>query len=213
MEKIEIGDATLYLGDSAEVISLRDTFDAVITDPPYGMEFRSNFRQVKHERIANDDGIAAFLWACQVPVSHSRYVFCRWDMIRWAPLTPKSCVTWVKNNWSMGDLEHEHARQTECALFWPGAEHKWPGPRPTDVIHSQRTTNANHPTEKPVYLMENVVSWTNGTVVDPFMGSGTTGVACANLGRKFIGVEIDQKHFETACARIAGAYAQQRLFA
>jgi site-specific DNA-methyltransferase (adenine-specific) len=81
------------------------------------------------------------------------------------------------------------------------------------VVHSERTTNENHPTEKPVYLMENVVSWTSGAVLDPFMGSGTTGVACANLGRPFVGVEIDERHFQTACERITAAHAQQRLFA
>jgi DNA modification methylase len=56
------------------------------------------------------------------------------------------------------------------------------------------------------------VDFTTGTVLDPFMGSGTTGVACANLGRKFIGIEIEERYFDTACERIAAAYAQQRLF-
>lgn len=211
--KVEIENAVLYLGDSSEIVGSRDEFDAVVTDPPYGMEFRSNFRQVPHGAIANDNTLAAFYWACSLPVKHSRYVFCRWDMVRWTAVLPKSCITWVKNNWSMGDLEHEHARQTECLLFWPGAEHRWPGPRPTDVLHSQRTTNANHPTEKPVYLMENIVSWTAGAVLDPFMGSGTTGVACANLSRRFIGIEIEPRYFDIACKRIEAAQAQQRLFA
>src|SRR5690606_5258584 len=186
MRKEVIGNATLYLGGCLEIMPTLGKADVDITDPPYGMDFQSNFRIVQHQRIANDDNVDLFLWACSIPVRHSRYVFCRWDGIKVAPL-PKSCVTWVKNNWSMGDLEHEHARQTEVALFWPGDEHRFPNKRPTDVVEAPRTGNDNHPTEKPVYLMERFVKWTEGVVVDPFMGSGSTGVACVNLGRKFIG--------------------------
>ena len=70
-----------------------------------------------------------------------------------------------------------------------------------------------HPTQKPVSLMSWCVAKVKGTILDPFMGSGTTGVACANLGRKFIGIEIERKYFDVACERIAAAYAQGRLFA
>ena len=70
-----------------------------------------------------------------------------------------------------------------------------------------------HPTQKPIALMQWCVEKTTGTVLDPFMGSGTTGVACANLGRKFIGIEIEPKYFDIACRRIEQAYKQPRLFA
>ena len=138
---------------------------------------------------------------------HSKYVFCRWDNI-WSVPQPKSLVTWVKNNWSMGDLEHEHARQTELCLFYAGPKHFFPNGRPNDVINAPRTGNDNHPTEKPVQLMFAVVSWTAGTVVDPFMGSGTTGVAAVRQGRPFIGCEIDPSHFDTACKRLSDAIAR-----
>jgi len=207
-----IGDATLYLGDCLEILPTLEPVDAVVTDPPYGMNFQSGYRQEKHLKIANDDNGALFATACTIPALHSRYVFCRWDNIGEAPKA-KSCVTWVKNNWSMGDLEHEHARQTEVALFWPGPDHDFPGKRPTDVVKAQRTGNNEHPTEKPVYLIEQFLGWTRGVVLDPFMGSGTTGVACANLGRKFIGIEIEEKYFDIACERIEAAYSQGRLFA
>lgn len=108
-----IGNATLYLGDCREILPALPKVDAVITDPPYGMSFQSNFRTEQHARIANDDDVGLLEWACSIPASHSRYVFCRWDNLRDGVPHPKSCVTWVKNNWSMGDLEHEHARQTE----------------------------------------------------------------------------------------------------
>jgi DNA modification methylase len=73
-----------------------------------------------------------------------------------------------------------------------------------------------HPCAKPIkateWLVEKV-SIAGDTILDPFMGSGTTGVACANLGRKFIGIEIEPKYFDIACERISAAYAQRRLFA
>ena len=112
----------------------------------------------------------------------------------------------------MGDLEHELARQTEIALFYPGPQHDWPTKRPTDVIKCPRTSNDNHPTEKPVQLMRAIIEWTRGTVVDPFMGSGSTGVACVQLNRPFIGIEVDPTHFETARRRITEAHRQGDMF-
>ena len=202
---------TIYHGDCREILPTLPKVDAVVTDPPYGMGFRSNYRKVAHSEIANDENDELLVAACSIPVKHSRYVFCRWGNIG-SVSQAKSCITWVKNNWSMGDLKHEHARQTEVALFWPGPTHEFPDGRPTDVVFAQRTGNDAHPTEKPVYLMEQFIKWTAGVVLDPFMGSGTTGVACMNLGRKFIGIEIDPKYFDIACQRIDQAQKQQRLF-
>jgi site-specific DNA-methyltransferase (adenine-specific) len=205
-----IGDCTLYLGDSVELAGGL-AFDAVVSDPPYGMAFQSNYRLEKHDVIANDKGISHLLWACDLHAEHSKYVFCRWDNLVSVP-RPRSLVTWVKNNWSMGDLEHEHARQTEVALFYPGPGHFFPAGRPTDVVEAPRTGNEHHPTEKPVQLMWAVVRWTAGVVFDPFMGSGTTGVACARHRRRFVGVEIEQKYFDIACRRIEAAYKQPDMF-
>jgi site-specific DNA-methyltransferase (adenine-specific) len=206
-----IGNATLYLGDARDLLGAVGLFDSVVTDPPYGMQFRSNYRIVKHEAIANDAEEWPLQMATAIPVRHSRYVFCRWDDLA-RVARPKSAVTWVKNNWSMGDLNHEHARQTELALFYAGPEHFFPTGRPTDVVEAARTGNEHHPTEKPVSLMTAIVRWTSGVVLDPFMGSGTTGVACAKLGRTFIGIEINETYFDVACERIAKAYAQPDLF-
>ena len=205
-----IGDATLYLADCMDVLQTFQAVDTVLTDPPYGMSFRSNHRTVKHDAIANDGDTALLVAACSIPARHSAYVFCRWDNIVDVP-PPRSLVTWVKNNWSMGDLQHEHARQTEVALFYPGPEHDFPSGRPTDVVQAARTANEYHPTEKPVALMLQFLRWTRGLVLDPFMGSGTTGVACAQMGRKFIGIEREPKYFDIACRRIEEAYKQPAL--
>jgi|TARA_R110000824_G_scaffold387004_1_gene582127 DNA modification methylase len=206
-----IGDATLYLGDCLEIMATLDPVDAVVTDPPYGMGFQSNHRKIRHAKIANDETPDALSWVCSVNARHSKYIFCRWDNLADIE-SPKSLIVWVKNNWSMGDLDHEHARQTEKILFYPGPEHYFPVPRPTDCIYAPRSGNELHPTEKPLQLMRPVVKWTAGTVFDPFMGSGTTGVACAKLGRKFIGIEIDEKYFDIACERIQKACDQPDLF-
>lgn len=213
----KIGDATLYLGDCREILPTLPKADAVVTDPPYGMSFQSNHygpnsSDVGHDKIKGDDNAQLMQFACRIDAIHSRYIFCRWDNIAEIP-PPKSVIHWVKNNWSMGDLEHEHGRQTEQLVFYPGPEHRWPASRPADVISAARSGNTFHPTEKPVKLIEAIVNWTIGAVFDPFMGSGTTGVACANLGRKFIGIEIEPKYFDIACERITYAQNQLRLFA
>lgn len=202
---------TLYLGDCREVLPTLGHHGAVITDPPYGMDFKSNFRTVKHDAIANDTTDDLLVWACRLSPSHSTYCFGRWDNVANVP-PPKSILTWVKNNWSMGDLQHEHARQTEIVLFYPGPEHDFPKGRPTDVLEAIRTGNGHHPTEKPVDLMERIIGFTRGSVLDPFMGSGTTGVAAVKAGREFTGIEIEPKYFDIACKRIADELKRPTMF-
>src|SRR5690625_2041966 len=144
-----IGDCTLYQGDCMDVMSIIDSVDAVVTDPPYGMSFRSNHRAKKHRDIANDESTDLLKWTCGLKVPHSVYTWMRWDNIYDIP-KPRSLIIWVKNNWSMGDLNHEHARQTEVCAFYPGPDHSWGNGRPSDVMNYPRTGNYNHPTEKPV---------------------------------------------------------------
>lgn len=206
-----IGNARLILGDARDVIPTLGAIGSYITDPPFGMAYKSNFRTIKYSEIANDDNDNLLVWACNLIATHSTYVFGRWDNLLAIP-RPKSKIAWVKNNWSMGDLQHEHARQTEEIFFYPGPDHDFPKYRPTDVIEAPRTGNDNHPTEKPVQLMMAIVEWTRGLVCDPFMGSGSTGVACARLGRPFVGVELDPVHFETACRRIREVGKQADMF-
>lgn len=202
----------IYCGDCREILPTLSGVDVILCDPPYGMSFQSNYRQTKYDRIANDDDADLLQYVCELAANHSKYIFCRWDNLREVP-KPKSLITWVKNNWSMGDLEHEHARQMEVALFYPGEKHFFPKGRPKDVIEAPRTGNDNHPTEKPVQLMMAMAEWTSGVVCDPFMGSGTTGIACARLGRKFIGIEIEPKYFDIARKRIAAAIDAPDIFA
>jgi DNA modification methylase len=201
-----------YCGDCLAILPTLGRVDACVTDPPYGMSYQSNYRTDRWGKIAGDEGTELLYSLCTLNPEHSSYIFCRYENLLKGLPAPKSVIVWVKNNWSMGDLKHEHGRQTELIIYYPGRNHYWPKNRPTDVIHSVRTGNNDHPTEKPTDLMEQIVSWTAGTVVDPCMGSGTTGVAAAKLGRKFIGIEIDPNYFEIACKRIEEAYKQPDLF-
>ena len=200
-----LGDHRLLCGDSTkaeDVERLMDgaKADALVTDPPYGMAFQSNYRKQKHREIENDGDDKCLHLACAWPVTFARYVWCRWDNLGTIP-RPKSLITWVKNNWSMGDLEHEHARQTEVCAFYAGKNHKWPNKRPTDVVTHDRTGNELHPTQKPVELLEEVIGWTEGLVVDPFLGSGSTLIASEKTGRKCYGMELDPKYCDVIVKR------------
>jgi len=214
MRKEKIGKSTLYLGDCLDILPEISKVDSVVCDPPYGMAFQSNYREIKHLKIENDDNpdIAKLVidWAL-AKAKHSLYAFGRWDNIIDYP-KPKSLITWVKNNWSMGDLEHEHARQTEVIFFYNLVNHSFPYKRPTDVVYFERTKNEYHPTEKPVGLMQTILGWTSGTVLDPLMGGGSTGIACAKMDREFIGIEKELKYFDIACKRIEDAQRQTELF-
>src|SRR5687767_1333130 len=104
-----IGDATLILGDCREAVEGLDPPGALVTDPPYGMTYQSwrTGPGSRHRPIAGDRTDELLQWACRLPALHSKYIFCRWDNVFAVP-KPASLVTWVKNNWSMGDLDHEH---------------------------------------------------------------------------------------------------------
>ena len=199
----EASGITIYHGDCREVLPGLPKVDLVLTDPPYGMEFRSNYRSVRHEKIVGDtflplDAIRLAIGAA----ARAAYVFCRWDNLREMP-APKSVLVWVKNNWSMGDLLHEHGRQWEAICFYPAAGHEFVRRIP-DVLFADRTGNNNHPTEKPTDLLgQLVVANVGDTILDPFMGSGTTLRAAKDLGRKAIGIEIEERYCEIAAKRLS----------
>jgi len=202
---------TIYHGDCREILPNIQKVDLVLTDPPYGMNYQSNHRVKKHTKIVND---ARFpiedVFKLIDHATRAAYIFCRWDNIadvmNGMP-KPKSILVWVKNNWSMGDLAHEHGRQWEAICFWPREGHQFIKRIP-DVINADRTANNDHPTEKPAGLLQLILEANVGEkVLDPFMGSGTTLRAAKDLGRKAIGIEIEEKYCEIAAKRL-----QQEVF-
>ena len=192
----------IYHGDAREVLPGLDAGDLVIADPPYGMRFRSNYRRERYEPIHGDGCLpVATIRLAIEKATRAAYVFCRWDNLPEMP-PPRSVIAWVKNNWSMGDLEHEHGRQWEAICFYPAPEHRFITRIP-DVIRADRSGNELHPTQKPVDLIAHIIAANEGDLIlDPFMGSGTTLVAAKQLGRKAIGIELEEKWAEVAVKRL-----------
>jgi DNA modification methylase len=205
---VTIGDATLYHGDCLEILPTLPKVDAVVTDPPYGVEFCSGWaNKFQRVEIANDESVsvrdAVLRWHDGTAI-----VFGSWKAPK--PAGTRMVLTWDKGTVGMGALDLPWFPCTEEIYVLGGG---FVGSR-TSAVMRHVVRNESHPTEKPVPLLEQLLAKCQGqTVADPFMGSGTTGVACANLGRKFIGIEIERKYFDIACERIAAAYAQGRLFA
>lgn len=194
--------AAIYHGRAEEVLPQLPKADLVVADPPYGMDFQSSYRKVKHRRIAGDRELPLdLIWLSIHQATRAAYVFCRWDNLPQMP-RPKSVLAWVKNNWSMGDLAHEHGRQWEACCFYPKADHEFVKRIP-DVIVVDRTGNALHPTQKPVALLKRIVAANVGeSLIDPFMGSGTSLVAARELGWRAVGIEVDEAYCEVAAERL-----------
>ena len=126
-------------------------------------------------------------------------------------------VIWDKVNPGLGwryRRQHEMvmvAHREKGKLSW-NDEH----PAQSNVMRISKPRDDAHPNVKPIELVERFIQQhtvADGLVLDPFMGSGTTGIAALNLGRRFVGIEIDPRHFATACERIAQSQQQQRMFA
>ena len=200
-----LGEHRLLCGDSTNLDDVarlmgENHIEVIITDPPYGMSFQSNRRSTKHKEIDGDSTPELLQYTASITAKHSSYIWCRWDNITDIP-KPKSLITWVKNNWSMGDLKHEHARQTEVCAFYPGNSHAFPDGRPSDVVKHDGTGNDLHPTQKPVSLIAELIGWTIGTIYDPFLGSGTTLIAAEQLNRKCYGMEISPQYCDVIVKR------------
>ena len=211
--KVEIGDATLYLGDCMDILPTLDKVDAVITDPPYGINENSK-KAASRGKLAAPRDYEEFDWD-KAPPDEALINAIR-DKAKWSALfggnyfnlPPTSCwLVWDKLN---GDNDF-----ADCELAWtnwPKAvrriQWRWNG------MIRQGNEDRFHPTQKPLTVMKWVIDLCpkSDTILDPFMGSGTTGVAAVQMGRKFIGIEREPKYFDIACQRIEQAYAQQSLF-
>jgi site-specific DNA-methyltransferase (adenine-specific)/modification methylase len=213
MNKIEIGDAILFLGDCMEILPTLNKVDAVITDPPYGINENSK-KVASRGKLATPKDYGDFDWD-KAPPSDSLI-----ELIRtkgqyqaffggnYFTLPPTSCwLVWDKLN---GDNDF-----ADCELMWtnwPKAvrrlQWRWNG------MIRQGNEERYHPTQKPLEVMKWVITLCpkSITILDPFMGSGTTGVAAIQMGRKFIGIERDPKYFDIACKRIEQATKQVDMF-
>jgi len=194
---------TIYHADCMALLPELPDFDIVLADPPYGMSYQSKYRKIRHAKIVGDERLPIeAIRLCIEMSTRACYICCRWDNFRQMP-PPKSVIAWVKNNWSAGDLAHEHGRMWEAVCFYPGMHHEFIKRIP-DVIRCPRTLNALAPTQKPLALMETLIAANVGdTVLDPFMGSGTTLVAAKTCGRRSTGIDIDESNCEIAAKRFS----------
>lgn len=206
--KVEtIGNATLYLGDCMQLLSvLSGSVDAVITDPPYGIGFAAQptkwQRKKGKEAESWDDAAVTDI---DVLLSRGR-VQIVWGGNYYGLQPSRGWLCWFKPDAppSMGHFELAWTNQDKNARLI------------TQSIGATNAERVGHPTQKPLRVMQWTIEQAGvdvNTVLDPFMGSGTTGVACATMGRTFVGVEINPTYFDMACERIERAYAQGRLFA
>jgi len=210
-EKVTIGNAELWHGDCREVLPLLPRFAAVVTDPPYGLgdvldrkQKAGKTRWSKHfgegapawDRATVADGVILAIDRAEKAVVWGGQFYL---------MQPARCwLSWNKiiRNWSSSEAEHAWTN-----LDKPN--------RVFDYSHGQLATEGKHyhPTQKPVPLMAWCLSQAGmpETVCDPFMGSGSTGVACLKLGLSFTGIEKERKYFDIACERIENEQRQCRL--
>jgi len=216
-ECVVIGDAALYHGDCMEILPTLEKVDVVVTDPPYGLQENAH-RVASRGKLAKTTDYGSFDWDKE-PASRQHIdaivASCNEAVIfggNYFHLPPARCwLIWDKDNGS-NDFADAEMAWTNIQGSVRLIRHKWNGM----LRASENKVPRVHPTQKPIVVMEWAISQCRKgarTVLDPFMGSGTTGVACANMGRKFIGIEIERKYFDIACERIDAAHAQGRLFA
>lgn len=222
--RITIGKATLYHADCRDVIDSIDDDSFFVSDPPYGIGFKYDGEYIDLGGNEYIDLLNVFknkkAVLLQYPEETMRYFL---------PLfgVPDDCVAWCYNS----NTNRQFRLWSFFGLKPDFNQYKVPAKNPTDsrvasLVRSydwfddiQQVKNVSdekteHPCQVPIKSMERIVSLTNSNfIVDPFMGSGSTGIACANLGKNFIGIEREKKYFDIACERIEKANQQGRLFA
>ena len=202
-----IGDATLYLGDCMDILPTLDKVDAVITDPPYGIK-RFEKGSLRFDKTGEyKNGIA---WDKAPEKAFFDLLLSKGE----------NSIIWGANNFELPTSEYFLVwdKQQTVSNF-ASAELAYTNIKiPAKVfrfsIHQHNQIEKDHPTQKPVDLMVWCIDFVPKaeTILDPFMGSGTTGVAAIQMGRKFIGIEREPKYFDIACKRIEQAVSQPRLF-
>jgi site-specific DNA-methyltransferase (adenine-specific) len=233
VEPVIIGNAMLYLGDCRDILPTVQKADAVVTDPPYKLTSGGNtpggmkggwldnynnngcivecdiswreIMQLLHDACAEDADLYVMANdknVCEAGVAAKEAKLGFHNLLVWDK------VGATANRWYMKNCEF-------VLYLWKGRAKKIADAGSKQLIRCPQVDESPHPTEKPVSLMAHYIgnsSLRNQIILDPFMGSGTTGVAAVQMGRKFIGAELDAKYFDIACKRIEIAQKQGDLF-
>lgn len=208
-----IGGAVLYLADCRDILPTLGRVDAVLTDPPYGIDYDPAKYSGRFTQKITGDG-AAFDPTPMLAIKGRKVL---WGANNYAERLPRG-------GWFVWDKRCSEAADrilgSPFELAWTDDPKAY---RMARILHAGKL-NADgqwdqlarvHPTQKPIRLMRWCIEQLpvqTQVILDPYMGSGTTGVAAIGMGRRFIGVEVDPDHFETACRRIEEAYRQPDLF-
>ena len=201
-EKVEIGNATLCRGDCREVLPTLPKFDLVLTDPPYGIGFAAQPTKWSRDNVARESEEWDDDAPDVMPIIAKGRLAMVWGGNHFKLPLSRGWLSWVKPPGlpSYGTTE----------LCWTNIA------MPCRHLSCERCNGdkEQHPTQKPIRLIKWCLSFAPKakTVCDPFMGSGTTGVACAEMGLQFTGIEREQKYFDIACRRIENAQRQSQLF-
>lgn len=219
---------SLLLGDCLEILpTLPDhTIDLLLTDPPYGFFYRSRSHTLPLTKIANDrhEAIPLLRHALQLLYPKLKedgvgFIFTNWQcycsmaaVIKETGFEVKNVLIWEKNAWSRGDLKGNWGYQYEMVIYFrkniPPTFRRWlQGKREGNILKFKKlpTNYMKHPTEKPVELLEYLISKSTlpgDMVVDPFMGSGSTCIASKHLKRNYIGIEIEPVWYKVAKNRL-----------
>lgn len=224
-------DHTVYFEDCIQGIRERladDSVDCVVTDPPYGIDYsggQTEYGEEKFNRLQADEDLDGAIQLYREMCAEAKrvlkpdghfYAFTRWDVYPAFLATTteffdiRNCLVWVKNNHGLGDLSGQYAPKHEFAIF-AGAEDARPlqDGRPTDVLEYAKpnTSEYDHPTEKPLDLIVDLLTNSTqegDTVLDPFMGSGTTAVAAIQNDRDYVGFEVDEENYRPVVERRIG---------
>jgi site-specific DNA-methyltransferase (adenine-specific) len=202
--KVELENATLYLGDCMEILPTLDKLDAVITDPPYGL----GKRMQGGTWGAKTEFKEMVIWDNAPPEVETLIYLANMSQItvfwggNYYGLPPSRC-------WLVWDKQNAVPTMADCEIAWTSLD-----ANTKRFSHPVGRVLHGHPSEKPLQLMRWTIDTVKalGTIFDPFMGSGTTGVAAIQMGRKFIGIEKDPKYFDIACKRIEQASKQVDMF-
>jgi len=206
---VVIGNATLYLGDCREILPTLPKVDAVVIDPPYGISTGKEKCGGSHSLEWDAQAWDVSIDQEGVDLAVSKGGVCIVWGGNYYALPPSRCwLSWDKcqpDAWySTAHFELAWTNMNKNARAWRMSQ-----------VQAYSTMQKKHPSQKPVGLMEWCIETAGKpqTILDAYMGSGTTGVAAMNLGRTFIGIEREPKYFDIACERIKAAQDQLRLFA
>lgn len=214
----------LRQGDCLELMKYipDETIDLVVTDPPYLINYKTNYRKDETHKftkeIIGEDSPEVISKAIKefyriMKNDTALYLFCSPDKVDFFKkevekyFKIKNIIIWKKNNWTAGDLYAQFGKQYEMIILANKGRAKFNGKRITDIWEFDRVVGKKqlHQNQKPVNLLEQCIlkhSNENDVVLDAFMGSGSTGVACVNTNRNFIGIELDEEYYNIAKKRI-----------